>query len=456
MMIKLWFILMWMFPFTLLGIDLSSAEKNYLEKLGTLNVCVDPDWEPFEMMDAKGNYTGIGADLLTLVTQRLGLHVVIVQTKDWDESVAYSKAGKCQIISFLNQTPYRDTWLLFTKPHFSDPNVFITREEHPFIGNPRDLMEESIVFPTGTAMEEIIGKEYPNLKIITTKSELDAFKLVSEKHVDIAMRSLIVAAYTIKKEGLFNLKIAGQVPDYNNQLRMGVIQSEPMLRDILDKGVATITHEDRDRIVNRYVAIHAATVRDYSMIFKVISIFIGVGLLLLWRFYELKKYSQKLLHLSETDLLTQLYNRTKTDQVLYDSIEDAKRTDEPFSVLLLDIDLFKAINDTFGHPIGDKVLIEMAKLLKESIRHSDTLGRWGGEEFLILCPNSTQEEALSVAERIQETLRKGIFPTNQHHTVSIGIATFRSEDTPHTLISHADDALYQAKHKGRNTICFAS
>ena len=270
------------------------------------------------------------------------------------------------------------------------------------------------------------------------------------------MRSLIVAAYTIKKEGLFNLKIAGQVPDYNNQLRMGVIQSEPMLRDILEKGVATITHEDRDRIVNRYVAIHAATVRDYSMIFKVISIFIGVGLLLLWRFYELKKYSQKLLHLSETDLLTQLYNRTKTDQVLYDSIEDAKRTDEPFSVLLLDIDLFKAINDTFGHPIGDKVLIEMAKLLKESIRHSDTLGRWGGEEFLILCPNSTQEEALSVAERIQETLRKGIFPTNQHHTVSIGIATFRSEDTPHTLISHADDALYQAKHKGRNTICFAS
>jgi len=172
MMIKLWFILMWMFPFTLLGIDLSSAEKNYLEKLGTLNVCVDPDWEPFEMMDAKGNYTGIGADLLTLVTQRLGLHVVIVQTKDWDESVAYSKAGKCQIISFLNQTPYRDTWLLFTKPHFSDPNVFITREEHSFIGNPRDLMEESIVFPTGTAMEEIIGKEYPNLKIITTKSEL--------------------------------------------------------------------------------------------------------------------------------------------------------------------------------------------------------------------------------------------------------------------------------------------
>jgi len=122
---------------------------------------------------------------------------------------------------------------------------------------------------------------------------------------------------------------------------------------------------------------------------------------------------------------------------------------------LIDIDFFKSINDTFGHPTGDKVLIEMSQFFKESIRHHDTLGRWGGEEFLILCPNSTQNDALSVAERIQKKLEKGIFSTNQHHTVSIGIATLSLDDTPYTLISHADEALYKAKHKGRNTICFA-
>ena len=137
---RLWFMLVVLFvPCALLSVELSVEEKGYLEKLGTINVCVDPDWEPFEMMDKNGHYKGIGADLLHLVVERLGLKIAIVQTKDWDESVAYSKAGKCQIISFLNQTPYRDTWLLFTKPHFSDPNVFITREEHPFIGDPKDL-----------------------------------------------------------------------------------------------------------------------------------------------------------------------------------------------------------------------------------------------------------------------------------------------------------------------------
>ena len=126
------------------------------------------DWEPFEMLDTKGNYTGIGADLLHLVAQRLGIKVAIVQTKDWDESMAYSKVGKCQVLSFLNQSPLRDTWLLFTNPHFSDPNVFITREEHPFIADPRDLIQESIVFPEGTAMEEFVRTEYPNLHVLTT------------------------------------------------------------------------------------------------------------------------------------------------------------------------------------------------------------------------------------------------------------------------------------------------
>lgn len=452
---KLWLLCIVFIPFSLFSLDLTPDEKLYLEKLGTINVCVDPDWEPFEMMDKKGHYTGIGADLLHLVAQRVGINVTVLPTKDWDESVAFSKAGRCQVISFLNQSPYRDTWLLFTQPHFSDPNVFITREEHAFIGDPKDLRNESMVFPTGTAMEEFIRKEYPHFKIMTTSSELDAFKMVSNKQADMAMRSLVVAAYTIKKEGMFNLKIAGQLPDYTNQLRIGVIKTEPMLRDILDKGVATITSEDRNAIVNKYVSIKAQSVYDYRLVIKIIFGFILIGFLLLWRYYELKKYNQKLLYLSETDLLTQIYNRTKIDQALHDSIDTAKKTHEPLSLLLIDVDYFKTVNDTFGHPVGDQILIEMVQLIKESIRRYDILGRWGGEEFLILCPKTTQEEALKVAERIQKKIKNAVFTTQQRHSVSIGIATLRLDDTPHTLISHADAALYQAKKDGRDTISIA-
>lgn len=451
-----WIMMIFFVPFSLFGVELSLDENTYLKKLGTVNVCVDPDWGPFEMIDQKGNYTGIGADLLHLVAQRIGLKITVLPTKDWDESIAYSKAGKCQIISFLNQSPYRDTWLLFTKPHFSDPNVFITREEHSFIGDPHDLVNESIVFPTGTAMEELVRTEYPNLNIITTHSEMDAFQLVSNKKADIAMRSLIVAAYTLKKEGMFNLKIAGQLPDYINKMRMGVIQSEPMLRDILDKGIATISAEDRANIVNKYVAIKAQTVYDYSLLLKIVLGFIILGLLLLWRYYELKKYTKELLYLSETDILTKMYNRMKIEKELVMQVERAKAMKYSFSILLIDFDFFKVINDTFGHPIGDKVLIEMADLIKKSIRSDDRIGRWGGEEFLVLCPQSNEDEALNIARRIQMAIHTGVFSTHEHHTVSIGIRTLTDEDTPYTLISHADDALYKAKNTGRDTICCSS
>ena len=281
------------------SIELSSEEKEYLAKLGTVKVCVDPDWAPFEMMDKEGSYRGIGADLLKMVMTRLDIPFSVVLTKDWDESLAFSKEGKCHIMSFLNQTPSRDKWLLFTSPHFSDPNVFITREEHPFIANPHELINETIVFPVGTAMEEHIRKEYPNLRVILSSSEMEAFEMVASKKADIAMRSLIVAAYTIKQKGLFTLKIAGQLPDYTNQLRMGILRTEPMLRDILEKGVQSITHEDRAVIVNKYVAIKAQTVSDYQMVYKVIFCFAISGLFILWRFRELKKHNKRESRLSQ-------------------------------------------------------------------------------------------------------------------------------------------------------------
>lgn len=91
-------------PLYLLGVELTSQERDYLQKLGSIKVCVDPDWAPFETLSAKGEYVGIGADLLFLVAQRLGLNVEILHTKDWDETMIASKEGKCQIMSFLNQT----------------------------------------------------------------------------------------------------------------------------------------------------------------------------------------------------------------------------------------------------------------------------------------------------------------------------------------------------------------
>lgn len=214
---------------------------------GEVTYCVDPDWPPFEQIDAHGQHVGIAADLLKLVAQRSGLNLQLLPTKDWDESLAASQAGRCELLSFLNQSPKRDAWLLFTDPVLVDENVLITREEHAFVSDLAALSDETMVLPKGTSIEERLRRDFPNLKIVLVDSEAQAFKQVSERAADMTMRSLIVAADTIKSQGWFNLKIAGQVPNYGNRLRIGVIKSQAAVRDRLNQGVASITPQERKK-----------------------------------------------------------------------------------------------------------------------------------------------------------------------------------------------------------------
>ncbi len=273
-------------------IEFTAEEKAYIEKTKSIKMCVDPDWVPFERINEKGEHEGIAADLVQTVADRVGLKIELYPVKTWEESLEASKSGKCQIMSFLNQTPKREVWLIFTEPIFYDPNVFITREEHSFIADPAGFAGERIALPTGTMVEERIRKDYPNLNVILTKNEDDAISLVSNKKADMTMRSLIVAAYSIKKEGLFNLKIAGQLPDYSNKLRIGVLKDDRILRDILDKGVRTLTPQEREAISNKHVSIKVESAISKNTIVAVVTIFAVLiallSLIFLWN-YQLKK-----------------------------------------------------------------------------------------------------------------------------------------------------------------------
>lgn len=196
-------------------------------------MCVDPDWWPFETIDERGSHVGIAADLVALATSRAKLQVALYPTKTWEESVAASKAGKCQLASFLNQSPERDQWLIFTEPLLVDPNVLIVREDSPPLGDLATLKGRSIALPKESAVYERVRRDFPNLKLIGTDSEYEAFGMVSNRKADMTLRSRIVAGQNIKEKGWFNLKIASEVPGYENVLRMGVLKSLPALRDQL-------------------------------------------------------------------------------------------------------------------------------------------------------------------------------------------------------------------------------
>lgn len=434
------------------AIEFTVAEQAYLASTPVVRMCVDPDWAPFEQIDQRGRHIGIAADLIQLVSHRTGLKIMLHPTRTWDESLSASKAGSCQIMSFLNRTPERERWLHFTAPIFVDPNMIIAREDHPFVGDIRWLKNESVALPRGTMVEEHLRRDYPNLRIILTDSEAEAMTLVSERKADLTVRSLIVAAHAIRKQGLFNLKIAGQIPELGNQLRIGVLSGEPLLRDILNKGVATLSPQDREEIVNRHVSITIQNGTDYRLVWQLLGAGLVIALIGVFWMRKLSRLNRELARLSVTDRLTGIYNRMKLDEALAAEIQRSRRYDQALAIVLIDIDHFKRINDTYGHQAGDRALIEIARLLSEGSRETDVVGRWGGEEFMILLPHTDLAGAGRLAEKIRTTIAAHEFSGIGQQTASFGVAAYTIDDQPNDLVARADAALYDAKRNGRNRV----
>ncbi|MFY4822550.1 diguanylate cyclase [Aliarcobacter butzleri] len=169
---------------------------------------------------------------------------------------------------------------------------------------------------------------------------------------------------------------------------------------------------------------------------------------------ELLVKNAELLRLSITDNLTKLYNRVKLDKSLQEEMNRSLRYNTNFSIILLDIDYFKKVNDNFGHQVGDEVLIESTQILSKNIRNVDILGRWGGEEFLVICPETKIEDAIKVASHINAAIKLHKFTTYPNTvTISLGVATFSKYiKNVDDIILNADKALYQAKEEGRDKV----
>ncbi len=169
---------------------------------------------------------------------------------------------------------------------------------------------------------------------------------------------------------------------------------------------------------------------------------------------QLQKERQSFENLAFTDPLTGLYNRRMFLEIAKKNINEAKRYNEPLSLIMLDIDHFKRINDTYGHDIGDVVLKFLASILKNNVRASDIIARWGGEEFIILLPKTELKQAYKVAEKIRKIVEMSTIklPDGErlNFTISLGVSSFGGYEDLEELIKKADIALYEAKRKGRN------
>ncbi|WP_019506370.1 GGDEF domain-containing protein [Pleurocapsa sp. PCC 7319] len=168
--------------------------------------------------------------------------------------------------------------------------------------------------------------------------------------------------------------------------------------------------------------------------------------------HQRERLSHYLKKIATTDQLTGAFNRFKWEEMLRFEILRVDRNKYSLSVLVFDIDFFKKVNDTYGHDVGDFVLIEVVKIVKQQIRVTDSIYRLGGEEFAILAPYTSSEDALTLAERIRKSIESHIFEYVTQVTISIGVTQFKVTDNPKQFLKRADLALYKSKERGRNQV----
>ena len=172
------------------------------------------------------------------------------------------------------------------------------------------------------------------------------------------------------------------------------------------------------------------------------------------RSQELKEATDQLEELERTDALTDIHNRYSIMKILDTEVDRAKRYSNPLTVFMYDVDNFKRVNDIHGHRVGDDTLYNLTKVVKDSLRDIDIVGRYGGAEFLVIMPSTLLSDAIDVTQRVCETVSNHKFSQIEQLTISIGLVELRRDETMDMLFTRADRLLFKSKYSGRNRVSF--
>lgn len=461
------------------GLSLTDAEKAYLEKQPGITYCANPRWMPLEQIGPGGSHEGMVADYLNLMADRIGISLTMLPTDSSQQSLEYAKNRRCDIMSAAFETPEASRQLNFTKPYLRLPLVIAIQEDTMFVDGLKALKGEKIGVPMGYGLLSKLQRDYPSLEIVEVNSVSDGLRHVEEGRIYGLIGAIAPVGHAIRKERFLNLKIGGRL-DEDWKLAVAVRNDSPELLSMFNKATDYITEEEHSKVFQRWVSVKFEHGVDYNLIWKLVfAAIVVIAIIVLWNWklarlnWRLKKEvalrqeaetrlqnlndtlndkNRELAILSTTDALTGIHNRLHIENLLESELIRKKRYNQSLSVLLLDIDHFKSINDEFGHLQGDNVLANLATILQKNTRETDLLGRWGGEEFLIVLPETDANMAFRLAEKLRTAIAAEPFEKVDHVTASFGLAEAKPDQSPRQLIQIVDSALYLAKEQGRNQV----
>lgn len=447
------------------GIKFTTEESEYLASIKEIKICVNPDILPLEGIDRNKKHVGVGAEIMNLISESLQKSIVLVPTKNWKETLKYFKEEKCDILPMAINTPNRQKEMSFTKPYVKDSIVVVTKADQFFILDSSELEGHKVGVVSGYAFVKTLKEKNPTIDLVSVKSAKEGLQKVQNNEIFAYVDALSRVAYIIQKNGMRDLKVTGKL-EFDIKLSLAVRKDKPLLVTVIEKSINEIGEEKIRSIVGNWVSINVKAPVDYTKLMYVTFFFLFIFMVIFYKNRAVNKINKaleasnkqieeknKLLkELSIRDHLTQLYNRNKLDSVLAHEANVANRYGNSFGVIMIDIDFFKSVNDIYGHQMGDSVLREFTDILQSSSRKTDIIGRWGGEEFLIICCEANLDGTLTFAEKLKEKVASFPFIIGEQKTASFGVSTYKKNESIQSLIKRADDALYEAKKKGRNRV----
>jgi polar amino acid transport system substrate-binding protein len=440
-------------------VDLSVAEKEYLYLHPEVKICVDPTWPPLDFINDEGVHSGLSADLINKVATRVDVALKLIPTATWQETLDNVKTGVCDVIPLMNETDEAKEYIDFTQPYFEFATVIATRDDAPFIADYTDLYGKKVALQAYYFITEFVRKNHPQIEIIEVENTLEALKLVSEQKAFATIDGLPNIVNKTEALALENIQVSGSVPQ-ENRMKLGVSKGNELLLSIFEKGIGSLTEREKIGLYRKWFDTGlVSSPLNRRWLIRVSAAGIIIIAFLLWRQFilsryaaTLKKLNEKLSYTATTDHLTAIANRRSIEKQLALEIQKTKLIQNPLSVVLLDIDHFKRINDTYGHISGDKVLKAIAALMTDSIRATDHVGRWGGEEFLLILPGTGHLNAEKLALNLKGFIEKHDFGLGSPVSASFGIAQLRDDETVTDLLARTDSGLYRAKDLGRNLV----
>ena len=434
-------------------LNLNNAEERYLKSKKEIKTCVHPQFMPFEALK-NGKHIGLSSEYFKLFREKFNLPIRVVPTKSWKDSLENIKNKQCDILSLSLKTNLIHEQLNFTDAYINLPIVLATKQDVGFISELDQLKGRKIAILEGYNSADIIEEKYSDITIIKYQTTQEALADVVDGKIFGFFGTVVDIGYVFQNKFIGQLKIAGKFDEKIN-FSIAVRSDEPELLTILNKAVDHITQDMSKKITNKYVSIEYANEFDYEILIEILFVLILIAIVLIYRQVMLNKVNKTLKELAFKDQLTNIKNRHYFFEVTENLFTLSKRNNSKLSIILIDIDYFKNINDSYGHMIGDEILKHLAATVSKVLRDCDVFARFGGEEFIITLPNTSSKGALKVAHKIQDVIAQNPYINKGIEIrvkLSLGVCEYKDETTIEELFNKADIALYDAKESGRNQV----